>query len=1210
MLLTFVKSINRGANRLLALALLTMILWMLRILAIDIQLQTYLPGWDRMPMQFLLALGPLIYFYVLKITHPQYKFTLKDLLHFSPLLLEHGALALEISEGIRTGQTTYATLAFQVVNPALQLLIFISVISYLFFANKLIRNFYRRLQPVLMDRSLLEFRWLRRLLAATALLWVLWIGYAAVDYFSYHDQLGIHGYYPFYIFFAVIIIWTAMAALLRPQAGIMLQTAVLKPPPADELKRKGSWLKKTTEANRYYQDPELTVSSLAEKLGMYTRELSQVINIALKKNFNDFINEYRVRDAAGKMQDPAYDHITLLGIAYESGFNSKSTFNRIFKQMTGKSPVEYKQELKKEFPSRDLGRRLPFPPVVLNHDAPHKRSLANYVMIKTNFKLAFRNMFRNKLYTAINVTCLGVASAFCVLVYLYVKNEQSFDNFHRDGDRLYRVEETDVFAGLRKEKPSKSFFSFMMKDAEQKNMIQTPTAMGVDLKNEFPEIENAVRFEGMGEETIKAGNTSYKETDNMTFVDADFFKVFNYPLISGNSETVISELNHAAISEKLARKYFGNENPVGKTLTMPNEATQPPIIISGVFKDFPSNSSFQFDLVMSMESNADYKSNMARGVESFGTPLVIKLKNGTNPSAFKANLDAFAVNYFKPFYENEKKYDPKAKIVPFHFFLRPFSEAHYNQAWWYHYTDLKNIYQLVCLTVVIMLIACLNYILITLTNTFSRSQDVGIRKTIGARRIQVIVQYYTETQLIALISVAFGLLLGLAFLPVFGKLTNAPIDIANIPFAGIALFLVVLAILLGLIAGVYPALAMSGLKPLSIMKSFSAYKINPILSRLLIVVQFTVCVVLIISSLVINKQMHYINNADMGFDKDQVMIINSPYNWMDKEKITVLKQRMYNYGATEPGIKDVTTASGDFGGGNHNRYLINGQEIMLQELNVDFNFFSFMKVPIIKGRSFNRAIASDSINTVVTGTHKFNTARHNMVVNESLYNLLGKPEVGVYNDQMAGLIIGVCKDYHTEDLTKKIEPSYFVVNKQPTGRIWVRIAAGQNVPDEVSRVKAQWDKLTGNLPFVFSFMDQDVAKSYDEYMRWTNTINVACGVAILLACLGLFGLSGLTTINRTKEIGIRKVLGASVTNLFILVNKETLILAIVAFVIAAPIATYFTSHWLENFAYHVHTGWILFAVSGLIAVLTAVVAVSYHTIKAAMVSPVKSLRSE
>jgi len=820
-------------------------------------------------------------------------------------------------------------------------------------------------------------------------------------------------------------------------------------------------------------------------------------------------------------------------------------------------------------------------------------------------------MFRNKLYTAINITCLSVASAFCVLVYLYVKNEHSFDNFHKDVDRLYRVEETDMWANANGKKPLKNFFSFAMKDAEQKNMIVTPTPMAIDLKNNFPEIENAVRLQSLGGETIKAGNTSYKEENNLTLADADFFKVFNYPLVSGDPATVIAPPNHAAISEKLAHKYFSNENPIGKTLTMPNEPTQPPMIISGIFKDFPSNSSFQFDLVLNIESNPDYKKDMASGVNSFNTPLILKLRKGASANSLTAKLDAFGVNYFKPLYDSERKFDPKAKIEQMNFFLRPFSEAHYNQSQgWYHYTDLKNIYQLVCLTVVILLIACLNYILITLTNTFSRSQDVGIRKTIGARRIQVIMQYYTETQLTVFIAVFIGFLLALAFLPTFENLTNATIDIANIPFTSIALFLIILAIGLGLIAGIYPAFAMSGLKPLSIMKSFSAYKINPVLSRLLIITQFAVCVVLIISSLVINKQMRYINNADMGFNKDQVLVLNSPYGWTDRQSFKVLAKRMYDYAATEPGIKDVSGGSWDFGGGNHNTYQINGEKTVLQELNVDFNFFSFMDVPIVKGRAFSRAIVSDSSKTAVTGEHKFSTARHTVVVNETLYNLLGKPEVGVYNDQMGGVIIGVCKDYHIQDLTQKIEPAYFVVNKQPISQVWVRIAAGRNIPEEMAKIKVEWNKLTGNLPFVYTFLDQDVAKSYDEYTRWMATINVACGVAIFLACLGLFGLSGLTTINRTKEIGIRKVLGASVTNLFLLVNKETFILAIVAFIIAAPLATYFTRHWLDNFAYRVHTGWLLFAVSGIIAVLTAIVAVSYHTIKAATANPADSLRSE
>ncbi len=833
-------------------------------------------------------------------------------------------------------------------------------------------------------------------------------------------------------------------------------------------------------------------------------------------------------------------------------------------------------------------------------------------MLKTNLKLALRNLFRNKLYAGINIIGLGVASAFCILVYLYVKNEHSFDNFNHDQDQLFRLEQTNTFESPWDKKKPKNFFSFLMKDAEQKNLIQTPTSMGPDLKRNFPEIENAVRFAPMGDETVKAGNRSFKEGErNLTYVDADFFSVFSYPLVSGEPATVISGLNQAAISERLAKKYFGSADPVGKVITFPNETNQPPITINGVFKDFPANSSFQYDLVMSMESSPEYKEDMARGVNSFSNPLVLKLKKGTNPAALQAKLDAFGKQYFKPLYEGIRKFDPKAKPQEIHFFLRPFAQAHYNQAaGWYHYTDLKNIYQLVCLTVVILLIACLNYILLTLTNTVSRSQDVGIRKTIGAERLQIVIQYYTETQVIAFIAVAVGFVLSVVCLPLFGRLTGAPIDLTNIPLTSIILYLFLLALAMGLLAGIYPALAMSGLKPLSIMRSFSAYKINPVLSRLLIILQFAVCVVLIISALVINRQMHYVNNASMGFDKDQVLILNSPYSWMDKQKMTVLKQRMFNYAATDRGIQGITSASFTFAGYNNNAYEIGSEKVMVEEYNVDFNYFSFLKIPIVQGRAFSPAIASDSSKIPVTGTHKFSTVRHTFIANQTLYNMLGKPEVGVYNDQMGGILIGVCKDYHAEDLTKKIEPSYFVVNKNQANNIWIKLAGGQNIPEEIAGIKTNWDKFTGNLPFVYTFMDEEVAKSYDAYVRWMATITVSCVVAIVLACLGLFGLSGLTTINRTKEIGIRKVLGASVSNLFLLVNRETFFLAVGSFLLALPVAAYLTNEWLSNFAYRIHLDWPIFTVAGLISILTAIAAVSYHTISAAMANPVKSLRSE
>ncbi len=835
-------------------------------------------------------------------------------------------------------------------------------------------------------------------------------------------------------------------------------------------------------------------------------------------------------------------------------------------------------------------------------------------MIKINLKLAFRNIFRNKLYTAINIIGLGVASAFCILVYLYVKNEQSFDRFHDDENRLYRVEETDIFSSLRA-KPQKSLFSGLMKDAEQKNMIQTPTALAVDLKKDFPEIENAIRLSGIGDETIKVGDQSFKEKgDNLTYTDADFFKVFNFPLISGNPSTVMSGLNQAVISERLAKKYFGNDNPVGKILLMPNESNHPPLIVSGVYKNFPSNSSFQFDMILRMESNPDYKDNYARGVNSFSDPLVIKLKKGVDAAKFQAKLDAFAKQYFKSVLEVMKKSDPKTHYEDMHIILRPFADAHYNQATgWYHYSDLKNIYQLVCLTIVILFIACLNYILLTLTSAISRSQDVGVRKTIGAGRVQIIVQYYTETQVLAFIAVIAGFLLSVICLPFFSSLTGTNINLSNFSFGTIALFLFILGLALGLLAGVYPALAMSGLKPLNIMRGFSAYRINPILSKCLIVLQFTVCIIMVISTLAINKQVHFLNESDMGFNKDEILMMRSPYSWLDKQKTLLLRDKLQHYAATDPTIEDFTTGSIYFGGVSYNGVIINGEKKMVQILNVDYNYFSFLKIPIIKGRTFSRDITTDSAELDypdLKKSQKASLAFRSMVVNETLYKILGKPTVGILDRQMGGIIIGVCKDYHIQDLTKKIEPAYHTINAGVNNSFWVKIKAGQSIPKTMDKIKNNWNKLTGNLPFDYTFMDENVAKSYDGYLHWMTTITTSCILAIIIACMGLFGLSGLTTLNRTKEIGIRKVLGASVSNLFVLLNRGTVILALCSFIIAAPISWYLINQWLDNFAYRIKPDWLLFTAAGLIAMLTAIIAVSYHTIKAAVTNPVNSLRSE
>jgi putative ABC transport system permease protein len=406
---------------------------------------------------------------------------------------------------------------------------------------------------------------------------------------------------------------------------------------------------------------------------------------------------------------------------------------------------------------------------------------------------------------------------------------------------------------------------------------------------------------------------------------------------------------------------------------------------------------------------------------------------------------------------------------------------------------------------------------------------------------------------------------------------------------------------------------MSGLKPLNIMRNFSAYKLNPLLSKFLVVVQFTICIILIISTLVINKQIHYINQTDMGFNKDEVLIVHSPYGWDAKQQTMALKERLYNYAATEPAIQDITSTSIVFGGFNNNGFFINGGRVMLQAPDVDYNYFSFLHIPIVKGRSFSHDIATDTAKLNLPGLRtpqSLSLAMRSIVVNETLYNLLGKPKLDEVNRVMGGIIIGVCKDYHTQDLTQKIQPAYHTVEKYTPFSFWIRIKAGQSIPVVLSKIKTHWNSLTNSAPFDYTFLDQEVAKNYESYLRWMKTITIASFLAIIVSCLGLFGLSGLTTLNRTKEIGIRKILGASVGNLFILLNRSTILMALCSFIIASPAALYFVHGWLDNFAYRIKPDWVLFIVAGVIAILTAVIAVSYHTIKAAVSNPVDSLRNE
>jgi putative ABC transport system permease protein len=836
-------------------------------------------------------------------------------------------------------------------------------------------------------------------------------------------------------------------------------------------------------------------------------------------------------------------------------------------------------------------------------------------MLNTYFKIAFRNLWKHRVFSAINILGLAVASAFCLLIYWYVQNEKSYDNFYPNGKNVYRIEMTNLF-DFGDLKPKKSFFSFLVKDDyNQKNMAGMPAPLADDIKAAIPEINQVLRMAEYDKAVVRYNNQSYQlKKGHALTAEKNFFQVFQQTIVQGNASSILSVPNNVAISEEAAKKYFGNENAAGKILSVNNEDGEKLYTVSGVFKNFPANSSMQYDLITAFNPE-ELKENIERGYNSMMYYTFAELKEHTFFNAVAKKTDAFGKAKFGEMLKKDAEASPDKKPLDFHLKLRPVSECHYSLTdGWGHYTNLSNIYLLCCIALVVLLIATVNYILLALTNTISRSKEVGVRKTIGAKRKQIITQFWVETILISFIAVVTGILLAVLFIPLFNNLTGATIELKDIGVNNLLLLFAALITLLSLLAGAYPALAMSALKPLSMMGKNATYKLNPVVARLMATVQFSICMALIICALIIQQQMKYINNKSIGFDKEQTLIIENPYSYGQPE-YSQLKNKMQQYTVTEPGIKTMTTTSFKFAGRvGSDGYIINGNREMVYRMNVDYNYFNLMSIPLVKGRFFSPEFTSDTTRLVVDRDKlikETSVAQRNLIVNETLYKMLDNPPIdNSINRSMGGIIVGVCKDYHFFGLTKKVAPMYHSCNIMFPRYIYLKLAAVQNLPALINKIKTQWDVLTGNQPFEFSFLDQDIQKEYDQYSKWMQTINIAALMAIIIACLGLFGLSAINAVNRTKEIGIRKVMGASVQKIFTTLNKQVIILAIISFVIAMPVAYYVMQNWLNDFAYRITIGWQIFAIGGIAGIVTALIAVSYHSLKASLANPVKSLRSE
>ncbi|HVX50144.1 MAG TPA: ABC transporter permease, partial [Chitinophagaceae bacterium] len=1163
LLLAFVKSVNRSANRFLALALVTMVLWMVQVLVIDIIPGAYLSYRNRLPMQFLLALGPLMYFYVLKITRPKYRFRWKNLLHFSPLLPEQ------------------AILHYPQLNPVLQLLTFISILTYLYQCNKLIERFNTRQPIVMMDRSRIEFCWLRRLLSATALLWIFWFVYAAVDYARYGNQTGLHVYYPFYIFFAMIMIWTAAAAFLKPQTAALAQTVVpVRAPVPAELRTKGTLVKRATAANLYYQDPDISLNSLAEKLGMSPHELSKVINTVFKKGFNDFINEYRVRDAMTKMQDSAYDNMTLLGIAYEAGFNSKATFIRAFRQVTGKNPAEYKQELEKEVSTYHLQPRTGIAAVISSHQTTHTWAgikLNRNCMFRNYFKTAWRNLVRNKIYSLINVAGLSIGLACAMLIMLFVKDEWSYDRFHKNITQLYRIDRR-----ITKDDGNILYGSY------------TGIFPGPRFSAKLPEIQSFVRLQPT-QADVKTG--SVVQSQAVCYVDANFFSVFSFPLLSGHAGSVLNQSSSVVITEDMAKKYFGDAaSAMGKTISINQDSAFRPYIVTGVAKNCPENSSIKFQVVLPFKVSAADENNNGNWFNSFLSTFVV-LSPGADIKAVNSKMDkVFETDGSKAITEIKSKYGVKS--IGISYILEPLASIHLGTL----VTDDDEIltgksnpqfsYILSAIAILVLLIACINFINLTVARSVKRAKEIGIRKVIGGTKKQLRIQFLSESFVLCFIAFIAAIVIVVAVLPVFSQLSNKVLVLSylfNVKLVGCYILLFAAT---SLLAGFYPSVVLSNYNTVKTLYSRFNLAGKNYLQKALVVFQFALASSLIIGSVAIFLQFNYLTTQSLGYDDtDLITVDKSP---LTHSEAALFKQELLK----NPNIIGVAPGNGGYNG---NTVKVSGDKaINISIETIDASYLPLLKVPLVAGRNFSPEYPSDSTRSVL--------------VNEAFVQQAGwKQPVGQQIntfDNETYIVVGVVKNYHYKPLTEKIEPQLFTMNTAASfGTVYIKIKPG-TATASLQYIAKTFKSLFPLSPFVYTFKQEQNEQSYAAEARWKQIILLSAILTIFISCIGLFGLSVLSAEKRIKEIGVRKVLGASVSSIVTILSADFLKLIFIALALSIPFAWMATSRWLQNYPYRITLGWWLFASGGLLVIFIALITISFQSIKAALANPVKSLRTE
>lgn len=810
-------------------------------------------------------------------------------------------------------------------------------------------------------------------------------------------------------------------------------------------------------------------------------------------------------------------------------------------------------------------------------------------MFRNYIKIAFRSLKKQPFFTLINIFGLAVGMAGSLLIGLYIYDELSYDKMFLDADRIYRIDMEIKFGGAE------------IKSAE------TAPPMALTLQRDFAEVENTVRFRSLGSNLFRSSDetTNIKELST-TYVDSTFFDVFGLDLIHGNTKTALTEPNTLVITKTAAENHFGSTDVVGKTLLLNNEETY---IITGVMEDLPNNSFLNdYSVFMAMAGNVASRENIW-GNNNYYT--FVKLLSKTRMDHFQGQLDGLLEKYVLPWAQRTFPGMTAASFAASGNYIRyhtiPLTDIHLysdNQHEMGEMGTIQNIYILSCIGFFLIFLACVNFMNLSTAHSLKRAKEVGIRKTLGSNRIQLIGQFLTESSLISFVSMILALIIALIVLPFFNDLAGRAI---SIPFTTPLFYVVILVftLLLGLFSGSYPAFVMSRFIPVDTLKG-NGFKNNSKwnVRSMLVVFQFGIAVVLIVGTLVIYQQLDFIQTKDLGYNKEQILVISDTY--AAGQQVNAFKQDVLNLSAVKSAtlssfmpIPSLRSNSSFFREDAMNQE----HAIQMQTWNVDDDYMKTFGLELTAGRGFNPQSVADS------------TA---VIINEATLTTLGlsaEEALGRRITEGAELetpmfyhIIGVIKNFHYESLREDIDALGLFL-KSSTGSMAVKLQT-DDFPGAIASIETLWNEKAPGQPFNYRFMDDAFDATYKEERRLGNIFIVFTGLSIFVACLGLFGLAAFNAQNRTKEIGVRKVLGASVSQITFGLTTDFLKLVVIATLIALPLGWYFMNLWLQNFSYRIKISWQLLALSAVLVIVIAILTVSYQSIKAAIANPVKSLRTE